>query len=239
MRASADPGGNQRLRVLVIEDDERLQRIMTRVFEHETWTVRVAADGRAGLDAARSGGYDCLVVDRMLPLLDGLTLIRTLREEGCVTPILMLTAHGERPQRIEGLNAGADDYLGKPFAFEELLARIRALVRRASTHVEPTTLTVDGLTLDFKALAVSRGERQIDLTMREFAVLKELALNPGRVLSRVELLATAWNGETDLLEDVVDVYIYYLRRKLDPPDIKVADSVIRTVRGVGYALRTG
>jgi len=238
MRASADLGENQRLRILFIEDDERLQRIVTRVLEHEGWTVRVTTDGRAGLEAARGGGFDCLVIDRMLPLLDGVALIRTLRAEGCATPMLMLTAQGERPQRIEGLNAGADDYLGKPFAFEELLARIRALVRRASTNVEPASVTVDELTLDFKALTVWRGKRRIDLTTREFAVLKELALNSGRVLSRGELIAKAWNGEPDLFEDVVDVYVYYLRRKLDPPGLKVADSVIRTVRGVGYALRT-
>jgi DNA-binding response OmpR family regulator len=225
------------LRILFIEDDDRLQRIVRRVFEHERWRVTVASDGRAGLQAARANEFDCLVVDRLLPELDGLSLIRVLRAEGNFTPLLMLTARGERPERIEGLDAGADDYLGKPFAFEELLARIRALVRRAAAPSDPGALPFGDLILDLKAHAVVRGDERVELTMREFAVLKALAIASGRVLSRNELLAAAWNDEPDLHETVVDVYIHYLRRKLDPPHARGSESVIRTVRGAGYALR--
>jgi DNA-binding response OmpR family regulator len=177
------------------------------------------------------------VVDRLLPELDGLALIRVLRADRNFTPLLMLTARGERPERIEGLDAGADDYLGKPFAFEELLARIRALARRASLPTEPDCLPFGNFVLDLKAHAVVRGDERVDLTLREFAVLKSLATASGRVLSRSELLAAAWNDEPDLQENVVDVYIHYLRRKLDPPRARASASVIRTVRGAGYALR--
>ena len=239
MPARARPASDARLRILYVEDDARLQRIVARMLEHERWQVELASDGRAGLIAARAESFDCLVVDRMLPELDGLTLIRTLRAERCSTPALMLTARGERSERVEGLDAGADDYLGKPFAFEELLARIRALVRRASASTDPTTIALDGLTIDLKSLEVDRGDKRVGLTMREFAVLKALAVNSGRVLTRNELLAMAWDGESNLLEDIVDLYVHYLRRKLDPAGTDASNSIIRTVRGVGYALRAG
>ena len=231
--------GDRRLRILLIEDDARLHRIIARVLEHEGWQVEIASDGLAGLNAARQNEFDCLIVDRLLPNLDGVELIRTLRAERCITPMLMLTARGDRPDRITGLEAGADDYLGKPFAFEELLARIRALVRRAATPNTLQVITFEDLALDIDTISVTRGGVTIELTAREFAMLKALALNRGRVLSRSELLATAWPGEPDLLEGIVDLYVHYLRRKLDPENTKISDSLIRTVRRVGYALRTG
>lgn len=238
MRPSVD-AADRRYRILVIEDDIRLQRIVVRVFEHEGWLVDIAADGRAGLSAARSRPFDCLVIDRLLPELDGVSLIRALRADGDRTPMLMLTARGDRPDRVSGLDAGADDYLGKPFAFEELIARIRALIRRARSATAPATIEFLGMALDVDRSTVMRDGATIDLTARECAVLKTLALNQGRVLSRADLLTTAWEGETELLEENVDLYVHYLRRKLDRRGAKAADSVIRTVRGIGYALRTG
>lgn len=223
------------MRILIVEDDERLARVMERVLRQEHFDVDVATDGEAGLESALTGIYNVIVVDWMLPRKDGVELIRELRAEHLDTPVLMLTARGELPQRVQGLNAGADDYLGKPFAFEELLARLRALTRRAERPLLDNRIVIGEVTIDFSAHAVMRGGKPIDLSPREFALLETLARNRGHVLSRDQLLERVWGYEADPQGNIVDLYVHYLRRKLDPEGVD-AEPVIRTVRGSGYVV---
>jgi len=222
------------MQILVIEDEVRLADIIRRVLQQERYDVEVAHDGDHGLDLALTGRYDAIILDRMLPKLDGLAIIRHLRAEHIGTPVLMLTARGELPERVEGLNAGADDYLGKPFAFEELLARLRALLRRRERPLAPDRLTVGEVTVDFAARTVMRRGQEVELAPREFALLEVLARNRGRVLSRDQLLERVWGYDAEPQGNVIDLYVHYLRRKLDggggPP-------LIRTVRGAGYIFR--
>jgi DNA-binding response OmpR family regulator len=177
--------------------------------------------------------YDALIVDWMLPGRDGVELIRALRADHRDTPVLMLTARGELPQRVQGLDAGADDYLGKPFAFAELLARLRALVRRGQRPLLEPSLTIGDVTIDVAAHTVTRAGQPIELSPREYALLETLARNRGRVLSRDQLLERVWGYDADPQGNVVDLYVYYLRRKLDPEG-EGAEPIIRTVRGAGY-----
>ena len=221
------------MRILIIEDDERLARVMERVLRQERFDVDLAHDGDTGLDLALSAIYDALIVDWMLPGQDGVEIIRALRAEHLDTPVLMLTARSELPQRVQGLDAGADDYLGKPFAFAELLARLRALVRRGERPLLEPSLTVGDVTIDVAAHTVTRRGQPIELSPREYALLETLARNRGRVLSRDQLLERVWGYDADPQGNVVDLYIYYLRRKLDPEG-QDAEPLIRTVRGVGY-----
>lgn len=223
------------MRILIVEDDERLARVMERVLRQEHFDVDVATDGEAGLESALTGIYNVIVVDWMLPRKDGVELIRELRAEHLDTPVLMLTARGELPQRVQGLNAGADDYLGKPFAFEELLARLRALTRRAERPLLDNRIVIGEVTIDLSAHAVMRGGKPIDLSPREFALLETLARNRGHVLSRDQLLERVWGYEADPQGNIVDLYVHYLRRKLDPEGVD-AEPVIRTVRGSGYVV---
>ena len=221
------------MRILIIEDDDRLARVMARVLQQERFDVDVANDGEAGLEMALSGIYDAAIVDWMLPGRDGVEIIRELRAERNATPILMLTARGELPERVQGLNAGADDYLGKPFAFEELLARLRALTRRGEKPLLEPTVTIGDVTIDFAAHTVSRDSQAVELSPREFALLETLVRNRGRVLSRDQLLERVWGYDAEPQGNVVDLYIHYLRRKL-AADGRDSDSIIRTVRGAGY-----
>lgn len=223
------------MRILVIEDDERLARVIARVLRQERFDVDLAHDGNAGLDRALTGAYDALIVDWMLPGRDGLEIIRELRAEQIATPALVLTARGEMPQRVEGLDAGADDYLGKPFAFEELLARLRALLRRRERPLLDPVMPIGKVTVDFAAHVVCRAGIPIALSPREFALLEVLARNRGRVLSRDQILERVWGYDADPQGNVVELYIHYLRRKLDP-DGKDIDPLIRTVRGSGYVI---
>jgi DNA-binding response OmpR family regulator len=223
------------MRILVIEDDERLARVIARVLRQERFDVDLAHDGNAGLDRALTGAYDALILDWMLPGRDGLEIIRELRAEHIATPALMLTARGEMPQRVEGLDAGADDYLGKPFAFEELLARLRALLRRGERPLLDPVMPIGEVTVDFAAHVVCREGLPIALSPREFALLEVLARNRGRVLSRDQILERVWGYDADPQGNVVELYIHYLRRKLDP-DGKDIDPLIRTVRGSGYMI---
>ena len=225
------------MRVLVIEDEEKLASIIARVLTAERLDVEVAHRGDDGLELALSGTYDVLIVDRMLPGKDGVTLIRELRAAGIGTPALVLTALSELPNRVEGLDAGADDYLGKPFAFEELLARLRALARRTERPLVSTGLQVGDIAIDLDGRRVLRAGAPIELSHREFALLEVLARNRGRVMSRDELLERVWGYDADPQGNVVELYVHYLRRKLDPPGCPAAASTIRTVRGVGYQLR--
>lgn len=222
------------MRLLVIEDETRLADIIGRVLQAERYEADLAYDGDTRLDLALAGSYDASVLDRMLPGMDGLEICRHLRKGGIQTPVLMLTARRELPERVEGLDAGADDYLGKPFAFDELLARIRALTRCGERPLLPSTLHVRDLTLDTRTRRVERAGRVIDLSQREFALLEYLLRNAGHVLSRDQILERVWGYEAEPEGNVVDLYIYYLRKKLDEGR---RDSLIQTVRGVGYVIR--
>jgi len=223
------------MRVLVIEDETRLASIIQRLLKQERFDVEVADDGETGLELALTGAYDALVVDRMLPGRDGLEVVRALRAEGSGTPALMLTARSELPARVEGLEAGADDYLGKPFAFEELLARLRALLRRAERPLVADEMTLGDVTLNFTTHVVRRAGREVALTPKEYTLLETLIRNRGRVMSRDQLLERVWGYDADPRGNVVDLYIHYLRRKLDPEG-RDPDPLIRTVRGAGYAV---
>jgi DNA-binding response OmpR family regulator len=208
---------------------------MARVLQQEQFDVDVAHDGETGLEMALSEIYDALVIDWMLPAKDGVQLIRELRTEHSNSPILMLTARGELPERVEGLNAGADDYLGKPFAFAELIARLRALARRGERPLREPIVTIGGVRIDFAARTVSRDGEPVELSPREFALLETLVRNRGRILSRDQLLERVWGYDTDPQSNVVDLYVHYLRRKLDQDGSQLA-SLIRTVRGSGYVI---
>ncbi|WP_119069489.1 response regulator transcription factor [Rubrobacter indicoceani] len=221
------------MRILIIEDDSRLAALISRVLGEEGYSVEVVFDGRSGLAKALVEPFDLLLVDWMLPELDGVQLVRRLRVAQMSVPVLMLTARGQVEDRVEGLDAGADDYLLKPFAFSELLARVRALVRwpREEKRSEDSAMVAGDLTLDPTRHAVWRGRERIELSAREFALLATLMRRPGQVFSREILLDTAWEGSSDVYTNVVDLYVSYLRKKLDR---RGASSHIRTVRGVGY-----
>jgi len=198
------------------------------------FAVDHAPDGEAGLAAAASEPYDVAIVDVMLPRRDGLSLIETLRQRGIVTPVLILSARREIDDRVRGLQAGGDDYLTKPFAFAELLARVQALVRRATRTPEPTTLTVDSLVLDLLSRRVTRDGQILDLRPREFALLEYLMRNAGRVVSKTMILSHVWAYSFDPQTNIVDVLVSRLRDKVDRPFEK---KLLHTVRGVGYVLR--
>jgi two-component system, OmpR family, response regulator len=218
------------MRLLVVEDDEKLARAVTRGLRAEGYGVDLTADGDTALTQAAVYDYDGIVLDVMLPGRGGLDVCRVLRERGCWAPVLMLTARGGIDDRIGGLDSGADDYLVKPFDFGELLARVRAMLRRAPVE-RPPLLTVGDLTVDPATHEVTRGGAPVDLTAREFALLEHLARRPGEVVSRTQLLDHVWDENFMGSMNVVDVYVGYLRRKL-------GRDLIRTVRGVGFILET-
>ena len=218
------------MRILLVEDDLRLASIIARVLGQERIEVDLAHDGDTGLDLALSGVHDVVILDRMLPGLDGMEVVRSLRDEGQSVPVLMLTALGDLPERVEGLDAGADDYLGKPFAFEELLARVRALARRVERPVLPEIVEAGGVRVDLAGRTVERDGQRVELSPREWTLLETFVRNPGRVLSRDDLLEKVWGYDADPAGNVVELYIHYLSRKLDAP----GSSLIRTVRGAGY-----
>lgn len=222
------------MRVLVVEDEARLADLIARVLQRERYEVEIAHNGDAGLERALSGGYDAIVLDRMLPGIDGLEVCRRMRAAGVHTPVLILSARRELDERVEGLDAGADDYLGKPFAFTELLARIRVLTRRGDRPVLSAVLRVGDLTLDQRAHRVERAGKEIKLSQREFALLEYMMRNAGQVLTREQIRERVWGPEAEPESNIVDLYVHYLRKKLDDGR---PDSLIRTVRGIGYVLR--
>jgi two-component system OmpR family response regulator len=219
------------MRLLVVEDDRKLVRALQRGLEAEGYGVDVAFTGEEALSQADNHDYDAVVLDLMLPGIDGFTVCEELRRRPRWVPVLMLTARAEVADRIRGLDAGADDYLVKPFDFGELLARLRALVRRPTER--GAALEVGELRFDAAARTVTRGGTEIELTAREFQVLELLARHAGQVVSRPQLLEEIWEDDFDGSANVVDVYIGYLRKKLDDPS---EPQLIRTVRGVGFVL---
>ncbi|MAU33563.1 DNA-binding response regulator [Candidatus Saccharibacteria bacterium] len=221
------------MRVLVIEDEHKIARALKKVLEQETYAVDVAYDGDEGYAMATTEPYDVAVIDRMIPgEYDGLAIVRAMREQKIHTPVLILSALGNVSERTLGLDAGADDYLVKPFALEELLARIRALLRRPAEQ-QSTILTAGDLTLDTVTYAVERAGAPIQLTSKEFALLEYLMRNQGRPLSKEIIISHVWDYDADILPNTVEVYIKYLRNKVDAPFKK---SLIKTVRGFGYKL---
>jgi DNA-binding response OmpR family regulator len=222
------------VRVLVIEDDRRLVRALRRVLEEERYVVDEATDGVEGEELAMTGEYDFIVLDVMLPGRDGITICRNLRHARVATPILMLTARDTVEDRVTGLDAGADDYLIKPFASIELLARLRSLGRRRTEELAEARLEADGLLLDLVRHEVRRDGVPIDLTAREFALLEYFLRHQGQALTRTQILAAVWRYDTEVVSNVVDIYVHYLRDKIDRPFKK---KLLQTIRGVGYALR--
>lgn len=221
------------MRILVVEDEMKMAKLLRKGLEEEGYAVDHTADGSEAVWYGTENDYDAAVLDVMLPDTNGFDVCRAWREAGRAFPVLMLTARGGVGDRVTGLDAGADDYLTKPFSFEELLARLRALLRRG--EVRPTTtLEVDGLRLDPARHEVHRGEERIDLTAKEFALLEYLMRNAGRVLSRSQLIEHVWDFAYEGDSNVVDVYVRYLREKIDRP---FETHSIETVRGVGYRIR--
>jgi two-component system OmpR family response regulator len=221
------------VRVLVVEDDVKLAGLLKRGLEEEGYAVDVAADGAEALWAGAENPYDAVVLDVMLPDMDGFEVCRRLREAGRWSPVLMLTARDAVADRVAGLDAGADDYLTKPFSFAELFARLRALMRRGGPE-RPAVLAVGDLRLDPATRRVSRGDVAVDLTAREFSLLEYLMRHAGEVLTRTRLIEHVWDFAFEGDSNVVDVYVRYLREKVDRPFGRAS---IETVRGAGYRLR--
>src|SRR5262245_47208274 len=223
------------MRILLIEDDQEAARLLAKGLREEGWVVDVAHSGGAGDEMASVNTYDALVLDWMLPDRDGLEVCRALRASGLHAPILMLTARDSVEDRVKGLNAGADDYLTKPFAFAELLARLHALLRR-SELTRPVLLAVEDLTLDPRSQEVARGGVAISLTPKEYAILETLMRHAGEVVSRAYLGEHVWEDDRDSMMNLVDVHVSHLRRKVDQG---AATPLIHTVRGRGYRLGPG
>jgi two-component system copper resistance phosphate regulon response regulator CusR len=221
------------MRILVVEDERKVAAFVRQGLVEEGHAVEVAADGEAALDAVAAGPpYDLIVLDVMLPRRDGLSVLRTLRARRIQAPVLLLTARDAVADKVAGLDAGADDYLAKPFAFEELLARVRALLRRGRGAAEPVLRLAD-LSLDPATRIVTRGRRRISLTAREYALLEYFLRNVGRVLTRPMITQHVWGMDWDPQSNIVDVYVGYLRRKIDADG---EPRLVQTVRGAGYSL---
>lgn len=220
------------MRVLVVEDEDKIAAFIKKGLEEEGYAVDVVGDGESALDYASSVDYDVIILDIMLPRRDGISVCQKLRERGCNAPILMLTARDAVDDRVRGLDAGADDYLVKPFAFRELVARIRALLRR-SRDVISSQLQVGDLVLDTRTRVAQRGGRKIELTAREYALLEFLMRNKNQVLTRAQIAEHVWDYDFFSESNIVDVYIRYLRVKVDAD---FEPKLIQTVRGVGYKI---
>ena len=221
------------MRLLVIEDEQKVANFIKQGLEEEGYAVDHAGDGVSGLQMALEGLHDVIVLDVMLPKLDGLSVLQQLRQEKVTTPVLLLTVRATIEDKVLGLDAGADDYLTKPFAFEEFVARVRALLRRRA-ETAPPILQVADLALDPARRMVSRGDQKIELTPREFTLLDYFMRNPDRVLTRTMIANRVWDYTFDTTTNVIDVYVNYLRKKIDTGhDTKL----LHTVRGVGYVMR--
>lgn len=221
------------MRILIVEDERKIARALGRALKNEKYAVDISYDGTDAYAMAGMIDYDLLILDRMIPGdYDGLSLTKKFREEGKNVPILLLTALGATQDKTEGLDGGADDYLTKPFALDELLARVRALLRRPQTSVE-TVLRVADLSLDLNTHEVLRNNQKIELTNKEFSLLEYLVRNAGRPVSKEQIIAHVWDYDADILPNNIEVYISYLREKVDKP---FKDKLIKTVRGLGYKI---
>jgi DNA-binding response OmpR family regulator len=221
------------MRILLVEDEPSAARFIAKGLREATYAVDVAADGTAAAEQCQQYDYDAVVLDVMLPGRDGLSVCRELRASGSDVPVLMLTARDAVEARVQGLDAGADDYLTKPFDFRELLARLRALTRRERRPIAPERIEIGALAIDVPGRRVFRRGREIPLTSREYALLEYLARHAGEVVGRADIAEHVWDEHYDAFSNVVDVYVQRLRRKLDTPG---TPSIIRTRRGQGYQL---
>ncbi len=221
------------MRILVVEDEKKVANFIKQGFEEEGYAVDWAADGRAGLVLALDGVHDLIILDLNLPKMDGIQVLRELRRAKIKAPVLLLTVRAMIEDKVLGLDTGADDYLTKPFSFQELLARVRALLRRRQ-EAESTLLQVADLTLDPARRLVRRGSEKIDLSAKEFALLDYFMRNPGRVLTRTMIAEHVWDYDFDTTTNIIDVYVNFLRKKIDyDREVKL----IHTVRGVGYVMQ--
>ena len=222
------------MRILLVEDDKKIASFVSKGFKAAGFAVDHVQDGEEGLDLASTEPYDAAIVDIMLPKLDGLTLIKLLRREKINTPVIILSAKGSVDDRIKGLNTGSDDYLTKPFSFSELLARVQALIRRASGVTEPTTLKVEDVVMNLITREITRGNRKVELQPLEFSLLEYLMRNAGRVVSKTMIMEHVWDYNFDPQTNVVESRIYKLREKIDK---EFPEKLIHTIRGVGYVLK--
>ncbi len=222
------------MRILVVEDEPKIARALKKALEQEHYAVDVSLDGDNGYAMATTEPYDAMIIDRMLPGdYDGIAIIKALREASISTPVLLLTALGRTEDKTEGLDSGADDYMVKPFALEELLARVRALLRRP-VETQTTVLDADDLSLDTAKRSVKRGDKEIRLTSKEFGLLEYLMRNKNRPLSKNTIMQHVWDYDADILPNTIEVYIKYLRAKIDKPF--KGKGLIKTVRGFGYKI---
>ena len=221
------------MKILIVEDEKKLAEILKKGLEENSFSVDLSFDGEEGLYMAETYNYDAVILDIMLPKMDGLTVLNKLRENNINVPVLMFTARGEIEDRVEGLNKGADDYISKPFDFSELLARLKAVIRR-NKGKGSSLITIDDLSIEMNSRSVKRGDKELKLSSKEYNLLEYLALNKGRVISRTELTEHIYDMDFDLDSNIIDVYINYLRNKIDKNHNK---KLIHTVRGAGYILK--
>ena len=221
------------MRLLVVEDEKKVASFIRKGLEEEGYAVDLVSDGKTGLIMGLDGIHDLIILDINLPKMDGLSILRELRNKNVKTPVLLLTVRAAIEDKVIGLDTGADDYLTKPFAFQELLARVRALLRRRADAESPL-LQVADLTLDPATRLVSRGDQKIELTAKEFALLSYFMRNPGRVLTRTMIAEHVWDYDFDPMTNVIDVYVNYLRKKIEAGG---EEKLIHTVRGVGYVMK--
>ncbi len=222
------------MRILIVEDEKKVWQFLKKGFQAESFSVDVATDGEQGLSLARTGSYDVIILDIMLPRKDGIELLKELRASKVASPVLILSARSEVDDRVQGLNLGADDYLPKPFSYSEVLARVRAIVRRKSADVQTSILLLADLKVDLLSRRVERASIEISLTAKEFELLEYLLRSKGRVLSRAILMEHIWDMNFDSETNIVDVLVNRLRRKIDDD---FTPKLIHTVRGVGYVMK--
>lgn len=224
------------MRILIVEDDHKIAQALKRGLERQSYAVDVCHDGENGLTMATTEPYDLVILDRMLPHTDGIEILKAMRSASIHTPVLLLTAKDRVLDRAEGLNAGADDYLVKPFAFIELIARVRALLRRPKEALD-TTIETAGMLLDRDSFTATREGRRIELTAKEFALLEYLMSSEGRIVTKDHIIQHVWDYDADVLPNTVEVYIGYLRNKIDKPFPHLSP-LIKTRRGFGYSFGT-